>query len=54
MHPQDLQKVISLLVSLREQTQREGGNGIMAPGSEQGHEECLALLEREREREKVI
>jgi len=41
---QDLEKVVSLLVSLSEQAQREGGDGVMAPRPEKGHKKHLALL----------
>lgn len=41
---QYLKKIIRLLVCLGEETQRESGNCIVAPRSEKGDEESLAVL----------
>lgn len=45
IHVQNLEKVVGLLVSLGEQTQRECGDRVMAPRSEKGNEEHLTLLD---------
>jgi len=43
---QDLKKVIGLLVGLGEQAEGKGGNGIVTPGPEKSHEECLSVLDQ--------
>lgn len=43
---QDLKKVISLLVGLREQAEGKGSNGVVTPGPEKSYEEGLAVLDQ--------
>lgn len=38
---QYLQKIVGLLVALGKKTQRECGDGIVTPGTEEGSEELL-------------
>ena len=40
---ENLEKVVGLLVGLCEETEREGGHGVVAPCSEQGNEKCLSV-----------
>ena len=42
---QYLKKVVGLFVCLGKKTQGESRDSIVAPGSEQGHEEGLAILD---------
>jgi hypothetical protein len=42
---QYLKEMVSLLVCLCQQTQRESRNCIMTPRTEESHEKCLAILD---------
>jgi len=43
-YSQDLEQVVSLLVGLSKQAERESGNGVVAPRAKEGNEECLSIL----------